>query len=243
MTALLRLESVAKTYTRGPRDLRVLQDITLAVEPGEFVGVYGARGTGKTTLLRIAAGFAAPDAGRVSFAGEDLAHVSRRRRAQLHHGEIGWVERAGPRSSELTIDVYVALPLYRRLGPVAARGKALRALARVGAEDAADACWENLSDATRTLVAFAHGLVREPRLLIVDDPTSGLDVIDRERVTGLLRAAAEEGGIAILMAAPELAAVQHADRALLLSRGRLLAPAERRPGATVVEFPSDKRRA
>ncbi len=126
---------------------------------------------------------------------------------------------------------------------MAARSRALRALARVGAEDAADARWESLSDTTRTLVAIAHALVREPRLLILDDPTSGLDVIDRERVTGLLRSAAEGGGVAILAAAPDLAAAQHADRALLLSRGRLLAPSERKPGATVVEFPGDTRRA
>ncbi len=243
MTPLLQLDHVAKAYSRGPRELRVLKQISLAVEPGQFVAIYGTRGAGKTTLLRIAAGFEAPDEGSVSFAGEDLADLTRRRRAKLHREEVGWVERAGPRSSELTIDVYVALPLYGQLGPAAARSRALRALARVGAEDAADARWANLSDTTRTLVAIAHALVREPRLLIVDDPTSGLDVIDRERVTGLLRSAAEIGGIAILMAAPDLAAAQHADSALLLSRGRLLTPAERRPSATVVEFPADQRRS
>ncbi len=57
MTPLLQLDAVEKAYVRGPRELRVLRDATLAVEPGEFVGVYGARGAGKTTLLRIAAGF------------------------------------------------------------------------------------------------------------------------------------------------------------------------------------------
>lgn len=243
MTALLRLDSVAKAYARGPRELRVLQEVDLAVEPGAFVGIYGARGAGKTTLLRIAAGFEPPDEGRVRFGEEDLGRMTRRRRARLHRDEIAWVERGGPRSSDLTMDVYVALALYRRLGPAAARRRALRALARVGAEDAADARWSSLSDTTRTLVAIAHALVREPRLLIVDDPTSGLDVIDRERVTGLLRSAAEDGGLTILMAVPELAATQHADRALLLSRGRLLTPSERRPGATVVEFPGDQRRA
>ncbi len=140
------------------------------------------------------------------------------------------------------MDVYVALPLYRELGPVAARRRAVATLARVGADDAVDARWSDLSDAARRLVALAHALVREPRLLLVDDPVGGLDVIDRERVTGILRAAADDDGCAILMAVPELGAVRHADRALLLSRGRLLTPASRDVEATVAQFPGEGRR-
>jgi ABC-type lipoprotein export system ATPase subunit len=245
MTPLLQLDAVAKAYPRGPRELRVLQDVTLAVEPGEFVGVYGARGAGKTTLLRIAAGFDQPDSGSVTVSGAAPSIVGRRGRGRrrARAGEIAWVEQSGPHSGELAMDVFVALPLYRALGPAAARRRALTALARVGADDAAGTLWSDLSDAARKLVMLAHALVREPRLLLADDPTAGLGVIDRERVTGLLLSAARDDDCAVLMTAPELAATRHADRTLLLSRGRLLAAATRDAEGTVVPFPGSERRA
>jgi ABC-type lipoprotein export system ATPase subunit len=245
MKSLLRLECVSKSYVRGPRELHVLRDASLDVHAGEFVGVYGSRGSGKTTLLRVAAGFEPPTRGAVTCDGVDLASVSRGERARIHRCEIGWVERAGPQSRELPMRVYVALPLYRTLGPADAQRRAVGALAKAGVEEAADARWSSLSDTARTLVAIAHALVREPRVLVVDDPTAGLGIVDRERVVGLLRSAAEDGGLGVLMAVPDMPAMLHAHEVRSLSRGRLLAPADRPPDGrgTVVEFPGTERSA
>ena len=244
MSPLLRLESVSKSYVRGPREMHVLRDVSLDVHAGEFIGVYGQRGAGKTTLLRVAAGFDTPTSGRVRFDRTDMHALSRGKLARLHAEEIGWVERAGPETRALPMRVYVALPLYRKLGPAKAQRQALVALAKVGAEDAADAHWASISDTTRMLVAIAHALVREPRLLLVDDPTAGLGIIDRERVVGLLRSAAEDGGLGVLMAVPDMPAMLHAHDVRSLSRGRLLAPADPPPtGGNVVEFPGSERSA
>ncbi len=245
MTPLLQLDAVRKSFWRGPREVRVLKDVSLDVHAGEMVGVYGQRGSGKTTLLRIAAGFEAPDAGAVAFAGARLERRSRRQLARLHREQIGWVERAGPQSDDLPIRVYVALPLYRSHGPLEAQRRAVAALERLGVVDAADERWSQLSDTERILVAIAQALVRAPRLLLVDDPTAGLSIIDRERIVGLLRAAAEDGGLAILMAVPDMPAMLHAHEVRSLSRGRLLAPTDHRPGegGTVVEFPGGERSA
>jgi len=244
MKPLLRLESVSKSYMRGPRELRVLKEVSLDVHPGELVGVYGQRGSGKTTLLRVAAGFESPREGIVSFDGVDLASLSRRRRARLHREDIGWVERAGPQSDGLVMRIYVGLSLYRTVGPAEAQRRALEALAKVGASDTADAHWSSLSDTARTLVAIAEALVREPRLLLVDDPTAGLGILDRERVVGLLRCAAEDGGLGVLMAVPDMPAMLHAHEVRSLSRGRLFAPADPPPGSgNVVEFPGSERSA
>lgn len=243
---MLLLESVSKSLWRGPSELRVLKDVSLEVRSGELMAIYGQRGSGKTTLLKIAAGFDAPDGGQVTFAGEDLAGFSRKRLARLHRDQIGWVERAGPHSRDLPIRSYLALALYRRLGARAAQRRAQVALAKVGAVDCADQRWDDLSDTARTLVAIAQALVREPKLLIVDDPTAGLGIIDRERIVGLLRSAAEDGGVGVLMAVPDMPAMLPAHDVRFLSRGRLVAPVQPsmdpRDG-TVVDFPARKRTA
>jgi ABC-type multidrug transport system ATPase subunit len=97
------------------------------------------------------------------------------------------------------------------------------------------------------LVAIAEALVREPRVLIVDDPTAGLGIVDRERVVGLLRNAAEAGGLGVLMAVPDMPAMLHAHQLRSLSRGRLLAPSEpaqgHGPDGNVVHLPRGRRPA
>jgi ABC-type lipoprotein export system ATPase subunit len=190
---LLQLDGVSKSFWRGPRETRVLRELSLTVDAGEFVGVYGTRGVGKTTLLRVAAGFDLPNSGVVSFCGRDVRQLSQDGRTRLHRDQIAWVERSGPQSAELTICDYVALPLYRVVGPSAAQRQALSELGRVGVGDVADQRWADLSDTARMLVALAQALVRRPRLLLADDPTAGLNVIDRERIIGLLRSWSVDG--------------------------------------------------
>jgi ABC-type lipoprotein export system ATPase subunit len=237
---VLTLDSVSKSYWRGPTEVRVLKDICLELGPGEFVAVYGKRAAGKTTLLKIAAGLEAPSDGKVYVAGREPARLSRRELARLHRDRVGWVSRSGPQSRDLPVDVHVALPLYGRLGPRAAARKAAAALALVDAEDYVGELWEDLPDTARTLVAIAQALVRDPELLVVDDPVAGLGIIDRERVLARLRMAAEENGIGVLMGVPEMPAVLRAHRVQTLIRGSLIAPAtppEDGHGAAVIDFP------
>ena len=241
---LLRLESVSHSYYRGPRELRVLNDVSLDVNAGELVAVYGQAAAGKTTLLNLAAGFETPSTGTVTFDGTDLATMKRRQKSRTRR-EIGWVERSGPQYRELTMETYLSLALYGKLGPVKAQRRAIAALTKVGAADCADLRWSSLTDTTRILVAIAHALVREPRLLLVDNPTASLNIVDRERVVGLLRSAAEDDGLAVLMAVPDMPAMLHAHKLHCLSRGRLVAPANPPPEGqgTVFEFPGGERSA
>jgi ABC-type lipoprotein export system ATPase subunit len=238
---LLSLDRVAKAHWRGDRRLSVLDGVSLDVHEGEFVAVFGQRSSGKTTLLRIAAGLEKPNAGTVAFAGRQLASLSTRKLAELHRASIGWVERSGPKSDELDMADYVALPLLGRQRRTAARRVALEALERVGVEGCAYERWAGLSDAERSLAAIAHAIVRAPRLLVLDDPVGGLDVVDREHVLGLLRTLAQEERLGVLMAVPELPATLRAHRVLSLSGGELLGPSE--PTGTVVDFPTRERRA
>lgn len=238
---LLRLHGVSRAFRRGTQHVRALRDVSLEVQAGDLFAIYGKRGAGKTTLLRVAAGFDRPDSGTVALEGLDLGSLSQRSLARIHRKDIGWVERGGARSHDLTAGVYVALPLYGKVGPTRARRRALSALTRVGSADCADRRWDSLSDADRVLAAIAQALVREPRLLIVDDPTAGLSIIDRERVVSLLRTAAEKGGLGVLMAVPDMPAMLHAHQVRSLSRGRLLAPLETDRGGEVIALSRSRR--
>jgi ABC-type lipoprotein export system ATPase subunit len=241
---LLSVEHVSKTYHRGPHELQVLRDVSLDVYAGDFIAIYGQRSAGKTTLLKVAAGVEQPDAGTVRFAGLDLAAMSRRRLAELHREEVGWVRRGGPQSQDLRMLDYVALPVLGALGQQAAQQKARSALAKAGVDECGFECWGNLSDAERMAVALAQGLVRDPRVLLVDDPTAGLDVLERERIVALIRAVADEGRIGVVMVVPELPAMLRARDVRSLSDGRLLAP-DPPPGGhgVVVDFPGGERSA
>lgn len=240
---LLELKRVRKSHWRGPHEVVVLDGVDLEVGAGELVAVWGSRGSGKTTLLQLAAGLMAPDGGTVSFEGMDLASVSRGERARLLLEEVGWAQRGGPRDEGLEMLDYVAMPLLGRRGPRGARRAAAEALTRVGLKGCASKDWSRLTDGERTLVSIAHALVRGPKLLVVDDPTANLDMIEREQIMELLRSAAEDGGLGVLVTVPDMSEMLHAHRIASLSNGRLLVPGTPAgDGGEVIDFP-DRRSA
>ena len=202
------------------------------------MAVWGSRGSGKTTLLQLAAGLLAPDGGTVSlrawiWRGCLVGSV----RGCCWRRSVGRsVGGRGTRGSRCSIT-------WRcRCWGVAARGVRGRgggqALTRVGLQGCASKNWSRLTDGERTLVSIAHALVRGPKLLVVDDPTANLDMIEREQIMELLRSAAEDGGIGVLVTVPDMSEMLHAHRIASLSNGRLLVP--RTPagdGGEVIDFP------
>ena len=244
MTRLLALDGICLSHWRGEHETIVLADVCLDIHAGELVAVWGQRGAGKTTLALVAAGLQAPQKGSVWFESRDLGDCARGRAARLHEG-IGWVQRAGPQSEDFhNVLDYVALPLLGRHSPRSARRLARAMLKRLEVSGCAGERWANLTDGERTLVALAHALVREPRLLVADDPTANLDVLQREEVTGLLRRAADEQGLGVLITVPDMPEVAHADRIGSLSEGRLtLAREPSATGADVIELPRKQRSA
>lgn len=240
---LLSLRAVSKSYWRGAHELRVLTDVSMEMSAGEFIAVWGKRGAGKTTLLKIVTGLEAPDTGAVHFAGQDLSGMSESAHARLMREQVGWVRRAGPRSDLSMLD-YVALPLLVEHGQRRARSQAYDALARVGMSECAGQRWGSLSDGERALTGIAHGIVRRPQLLLVDDPTANLGVREREDVNELLRSLSGAEGLAVLMTVPGMPAAIGTDEIKVLSGGRLLAqPSEPVPPTNVIDFPSRERSA
>jgi len=244
---VLALEHVAKTHWVGPYEKRTLVDVSLRLAPGDFVGVWGARRSGKSTLLRIAAGLDRPDSGRVAFDGRDLAALSDARRGELRLREIGLMLGSGPHSPEFTVCDYVALPLLVERTRASARGIAIAMLRSVGIVDCRDARWHQLSDSERALANAAHALVRRPRMLLADDPAPDLDPLQQDEVVTLLRRAADDDGVAVLMTTAAMSALAPARTAFVLADGELTplreAGEERGGEAQVIDFPTGRQQA
>jgi ABC-type cobalamin/Fe3+-siderophores transport system ATPase subunit len=234
---LLSLDGISKSHWRaGRHQIVVLDDISFALDGGELAAIFGQRASGKTTLLRIAGGLMAPDRGTVHFEGDDLAAAQPSWTGGLPE-HIGWVRRGGPTMGSMEMLDYVALPLLRGTYHAEALRHATAALKRMSAQDLAHAKWHELSDAERTLVRIAHAIVREPKLLLADDPTTSLDLTEREIVSTLLREAAQDHGMAVLMTVPDLPDTLRSHRVMSLSAGRLIQGKQPRAvGGAVVDF-------
>ncbi|MBS1869249.1 MAG: ATP-binding cassette domain-containing protein [Actinobacteria bacterium] len=219
--SLLTLERVSKRYRSGRRDVTALDDVSLTVAPGELVAVWGMPRSGRTTLLRIAAGLEQPDGGDVRFDGEALA-------AAQHDGipsGIGYVQVGLASVGGESILDHVAMPLLARgTPPEVARARALLQLERVGAAACAHLQPRELEPTERVRVAIAQALATAPRLLLVDDPTRHVDLLEREAVLLLVRSIAD-GDVAVLMTTGEAMGVSGVDRALTISGGVLRAEA------------------
>ncbi len=236
--SVLALEGVCLSFPRGRRHLvRVLADVSLEVVAGEVVSVLAQRAQGKTTLLRVAAGMVRPDRGVVRFDGGDVWASSDRRRSRLLRREIGFVAATAP-ALDVPVLENVALPLSISSGrPGEAQARAMAALERVGARDCAEQSWESLADWERALVAVAHGIVREPSLLLVDDLTVSLGIDETDEIARMLAALAKERSFGVLMCVSDADATGWSTRIGTLAGGELLLPSPPPKHNTVIDFP------
>jgi putative ABC transport system ATP-binding protein len=237
--SLLELDRVSKRFRRGAKTVLALDGVSLALGPGDSMAVWGGGNSGKTSLLRVAAGIDRPDSGSVRFDGRDLATVSGSERSKLLSSEIGCVWRSLRAPHGLSVLDQVALPLVRHGDARQARVRAREALVGAGVEDAASAAWHELEDGDRARVKLAHALVRDPRLLLADEPTANLNVVEREQLLGLFDKVTVERGIAVLMTAPDAPDTLRSHRLASLDRGQLIEP-EREHGR-VIGFPRSRR--
>jgi ABC-type multidrug transport system ATPase subunit len=215
--SLLSIKHVTKRHGRGRIERLVLKDVSLDIETGELVAVWGLRRSGRTTLVRIATGMERPDEGTVLFAGQELARC----RDKVLGREIGCVQLPlSPGESESVLD-QVAEGWLARSSLSEARQRAREALAEVGAEGCAELNPRELDAGESVRVALARAMIGGPRLLVVDEPTNGVDLMDRDPILKLLRGIANRG-VAVLMTTGDGAALAGVDRPFTLDHGELL---------------------
>jgi ABC-type multidrug transport system ATPase subunit len=212
--SILALSNVS-VLDRARQERLLLSDVCLQLDAGEMVGIWGRRGSGRTTLLRIAAGLQSPHSGQVLFAGRPLRGPAPFNNGIAFCGPHFRAADAWPVQREI-----VEVQLARGVSRSAARARTRWALERTGAVHCAERRLRSLpaSEATRARLALA--LTSEPRLMLVDDVIAGVDLAERDAILALLRSLADEG-VAILTSTDETPALAGCDRALTLNDGCL----------------------
>jgi predicted ABC-type transport system involved in lysophospholipase L1 biosynthesis ATPase subunit len=231
--SVLSLDHVSKRYPDGRAALTALDDVSLEIDEGDFIGIWGMRRSGKTTLLRVAAGREPPDEGVVRFDNCDLARMSpdERARMQRHRGiellSTDW----RPDRNRPALEC-VALPLLADgMSLREACGPAWRALEQAGAGSYAHILAGQLAQSERTRVALALTLVHEPRVLLIDEPAVLLTPREEVELYDLLRELGRDRGLSVVIASEEIAAIRKAQRTMTIDRGRLRC--EDQPGELV----------
>ncbi|GHB74289.1 ABC transporter ATP-binding protein [Streptomyces cirratus] len=218
----LLVHDVTLTYPDGDGRLTALDRVRLEVPGGTLTAVIGPSGSGKSSLLAVAATLVTPDSGRVVVAGRDTAGLTAAQKAALRREEIGIVFQQPNLPASLTaveqlqVMAHLAGRPARRI-----RGRALELLDAVGLADKAGKRPHQLSGGQRQRVNIARALMNEPAVLLVDEPTSALDLERGAAVLDLLVTLTRERSTATVLVTHDPAHLERVDRTARMADGRL----------------------
>ena len=218
----LHLDAVALTLRSPAGPVQVLRGVSLTVAAGERVAITGASGSGKSSLIAVAAGLERPTAGTVRLFGQDLSRLGEDRRAKLRRGRVSLVFQAFHLLPNMTAQENVAAPLEiaRSRGP---QRSAREWLERVGLAERGHHYPHQLSGGEQQRVALARALAVRPALLFADEPTGNLDNDTAAKVSDLMFDLVAEAGAAMVLVTHEESLATRADRRLYMTGGRLSA--------------------
>ncbi len=219
---LISIEGLTRTYLTEAETVWAVRDATLTADAGEFVCIFGASGSGKSTFLNIVAGLDVADSGTVRVAGKDVAALDEVGRADLRMRSVGVVFQDHNLIDEFTALENVALPLeVRGLPRAEASVAASRELSRVGLDGLADRYPHQLSGGQRQRVGIARALVGDRKVLLADEPTGALDSRNSRALFQLIRQLCDNGTLAIVCS-HDLACQEYADSVFEMVDGQVL---------------------
>jgi len=216
--ALLRLEQVSKTYQMGEVEVVALRRVDLEIAAGEFVVVLGPSGSGKTTLLNLIGGIDTPTAGTTTVAGERLSGMTEDELTVYRRRYVGFIFQFYNLIPTLT-----ALENVELVEELVGRGRgSRRVLEEVGLGERAHHFPSELSGGEQQRVAIARALVKDPQVLLADEPTGNLDMETGRQILALMRRINREQGRTVLVVTHNSAIAQIADRTLHLRSGEVV---------------------
>jgi lipoprotein-releasing system ATP-binding protein len=219
---LLSAAGVEKAYIAAGQRLQILRGVDIEVRRGEMIAIMGASGVGKSTLLHVLGGLDRCDAGTVVVDGFDVSAADDAARVAFRNAHVGFVFQFHHLLPEFTALENVEMPMrIARMSAAEARPVATRLLERVGLGERLGHRPGMLSGGEQQRVAVARALVRQPGLLLADEPTGDLDEATGDALHTLLRDMHREFGLTAVMATHNPRLAEQCDRVLRLEQGRL----------------------
>ena len=219
---MIALQHVSKLFHQGGSEIRALDDVSLAIERGEFVAVVGASGSGKSTLLHLMGGLDQPTTGEVSIDGTPISSLSDDEVTIFRRRRIGVVFQFFNLLPTLSAEENVALPLVLDGRPTReVRERVADALDAVAVTHRRHHRPDELSGGEMQRVAVARAMVVDPALILADEPTGNLDTRTGEQVLDLLRDA-NGRGVTIVLVTHDVRAAACAQRSVTLADGRIV---------------------
>ena len=219
---LIRLENVSKTYLMGAAQVPALRGVTLSIEAGEFTALTGPSGSGKSTLLNVCGLLDQPDAGSISIDGQATGKLAEKALTLIRREKIGFVFQGFNLVPVMTAFENVEYPLFLAGADSAERRERVREiLSRVGLSEQAQRRPDELSGGQRQRVAIARALVKQPRLVVADEPTANLDSATATQIIDLMHELGRSNGTTFVIATHDARVTTRCDRSIVLTDGAL----------------------
>jgi len=217
---MIQIQNITKVYPMGKRDLTVLRGVSTHIEQGELVAIMGPSGSGKTTLLNLIGCLDKPTSGKYYLEGREVSRLSSGELAGIRGQKIGFVFQTFNLLPRLSALANVELGM-RYAGGVD-RQRAVEALTKVGLSDRANHRPTELSGGEQQRVAIARALVKNPPLILADEPTGNLDSRSGEEIISILTALHAEQGITLLVVTHDVNIAHHCQRIIHLKDGQVV---------------------
>ena len=217
---MIRLQDITKSYPMGSRELVVLHGINIHVENGEMAAIMGPSGSGKSTILNLLGCLDTPSSGSYFLDGREVSQMNARELAHIRAMKIGFVFQQFnllPRLSALA-----NVELGMRYAGGSDRGRAMEALERVGLADRAKHRPTELSGGEQQRVAIARALVKNPPVILADEPTGNLDSHSGKDIISILTDLHHEQGVTMVMITHDVAIARHCQRIIHIMDGMVV---------------------
>ncbi|MEE8397671.1 MAG: ABC transporter ATP-binding protein [Desulfobacterales bacterium] len=217
---IIEAKHITKTYTVDHRVLTVLDDVSLTVDPGEFLVITGSSGSGKTTLLTLLSGLDRPTSGEVFIDQQDITAASEDQLAPLRNTVIGFVFQSFHLVPSMTAMENIMFPAELK-GDADAPQRAMKLLKQVALEDRGDNLPSQLSGGEKQRVALCRAMINSPKVLFADEPTGNLDSENGEAILRQLIDLKTQQGATLILVTHNPMISQAADRVIVLKDGRI----------------------
>ena len=219
---MYKLTNVTKDYPKGRQIVHALRGVTLQLADGEWLAIQGPTGHGKSTLLQILGGLDRPSSGSVDFDGRDLARLRETQVTKVRAQSIGFIFQTFNLIPTLSAQENVETALVPlRISGASRKARAAEALSSVGLGDRLRHLPSELSGGQQQRVAIARALVKEPTVLLADEPTGNLDEDTRDEIIGLLEKLWQDNGLTLVLVTHDSGIARRAQRLGTMRNGKL----------------------